>query len=50
MDFEIKDRFEKELVKLQRINTQMAEYSIQRNYIDLLLDLPWNEFSGITIN
>ena len=44
-DFEIKDRFEKELVKLQRINTQMAEYSIQRNYIDLLLDLPWNEFS-----
>ena len=44
-NFEIKDHFEKELVKLQRINTQMAEYSIQRNYIDLLLDLPWNEFS-----
>ncbi len=42
---DIKDHFEKELVKLQRINTQMAEYSIQRNYIDLLLDLPWNEFS-----
>ncbi len=44
-NFEIKDHFEKELVKLQRINAQMAEYSIQRNYIDLLLDLPWNEFS-----
>ena len=44
-NFEIKDHFEKELVKLQRINTQMAEYSVQRNYIDLLLDLPWNEFS-----
>ena len=42
---DIKHHFEKELVKLQRINTQMAEYSIQRNYIDLLLDLPWNEFS-----
>ena len=42
---DVKDHFEKELVKLQRINTQMAEYSIQRNYIDLLLDLPWNEFS-----
>ena len=44
-NIDIKDHFEKELVKLQRINTQMAEYSIQRNYIDLLLDLPWNEFS-----
>ena len=42
---DVKNHFEKELVKLQRINTQMAEYSIQRNYIDLLLDLPWNEFS-----
>ena len=44
-NIDIKDHFEKELVKLQRINTRMAEYSIQRNYIDLLLDLPWNEFS-----
>ncbi|WP_370214024.1 endopeptidase La, partial [Mesoflavibacter profundi] len=24
---------------------QVAEYSIQRNYLDLFLDLPWNEFS-----
>ena len=37
--------FEKELAKMQRMNPQVAEYSIQRNYLDLFLDLPWNEFS-----
>jgi len=42
---EVKDVFEKELGRLQRMNPQVAEYSVQRNYLDLLLDLPWNEFS-----
>ena len=42
---EICDHFLKELSKLQRMNPQVAEYSIQRNYLDLYLDLPWNEFS-----
>ncbi|HSR61528.1 MAG TPA: endopeptidase La [Robiginitalea sp.] len=37
--------FEKELAKLQRMNPQVAEYSIQRNYLDLLLELPWEEYS-----
>lgn len=37
--------FEKELSKLQRMNPQVAEYSIQRNYLDLLLELPWNSYS-----
>ncbi len=37
--------FSKELAKLQRMNPQVAEFSIQKNYLDLLLDLPWNEFS-----
>ncbi|HNQ27855.1 MAG TPA: endopeptidase La, partial [Aquaticitalea sp.] len=39
------DHFHKELLKLQRINPQAPEYSIQRNYLDLFLDLPWNEYS-----
>lgn len=39
------EHFEKELTKLQRLNPQVPEYSIQRNYLELLLDLPWNEFS-----
>ena len=42
---EIKKHFEKELAKLQRMNPQVSEYSVQRNYLDLLLDLPWNEYS-----
>ncbi|WP_350287032.1 endopeptidase La [uncultured Croceitalea sp.] len=37
--------FEKELAKMQRMNPQVAEYSIQRNYLDLFLELPWEEFS-----
>ena len=42
---EIGDHFKKELSKLQRMNPQVAEYSIQRNYLDIYLDLPWNEYS-----
>ncbi|WP_127844907.1 endopeptidase La [Psychroflexus aestuariivivens] len=42
---EAKKHFEKELSKFQRMNPQVAEFSIQRNYLDLFLDLPWNEFS-----
>ena len=42
---EVKETFEKELGRLQRMNPQVAEYSVQRNYLDLLLELPWNEFS-----
>lgn len=38
-------QFDKELAKLQRMNPQLAEYSVQRNYLDFFLDLPWNQFS-----
>ena len=41
----VKAAFEKELGRLQRMNPQVAEYSVQRNYLDLLLELPWNEYS-----
>ena len=42
---EVAAHFEKEIAKMQRMNPQVAEYSIQRNYLDLLLDLPWNDYS-----
>ena len=47
---DVEKHFEKEIKKLQRMNPQVAEYSIQRNYLDLLLELPWNEFSGDNFN
>jgi ATP-dependent Lon protease len=37
--------FRKELDKLARINPAAADYSVQVNYLELLLDLPWNEFT-----
>ncbi|WP_297707052.1 endopeptidase La [uncultured Eudoraea sp.] len=44
-DKKVAEHFEKELAKMKRMNPQVAEYSIQRNYLDLFLDLPWNEYS-----
>tara|TARA_R110002050_G_scaffold109796_4_gene221184 strand:+ start:28620 stop:31070 length:2451 start_codon:yes stop_codon:yes gene_type:complete len=41
----VHEHFTKELAKMQRMNPQVAEYSIQRNYLELFLELPWNEFS-----
>ncbi|WP_430409456.1 endopeptidase La [Kordia sp.] len=49
-DENIKKHFEKELAKMKRMNPQVAEYSIQRNYLELFLDLPWNEFSKDKFN
>ena len=37
--------FDKELDKLERMNPQGAEYSVQLNYCQLLLELPWNEYT-----
>ena len=42
---DVSDHFNKEWGKLQRMNPQVAEYSVQRNYLELILDLPWNDFS-----
>ena len=37
--------FVKEIGKLERMNPQAGEYSVQANYVDTLLDLPWNDYS-----
>ena len=34
--------FEKELAKLERLNPAVAEYSVQMNYLQLMLELPWD--------
>ncbi|MEL6972478.1 MAG: endopeptidase La [Bacteroidota bacterium] len=35
--------FRKEMDRLQRMNPQVPDYSVQMNYLELMLDLPWNE-------
>ena len=42
---DVNEHFNKELEKLARINPAAADYSVQINYLELLLDLPWNEFT-----
>ena len=42
----VKEAFEKELKKLQRMNPSMSDYSVQRSYLELILDLPWNEYTN----
>lgn len=41
----IKKTFEKELAKLERMNPNSMEYSVQSNYLDVFVSLPWGEFS-----
>ena len=40
---EVAELFEKEVAKLERLNPAIAEYSIQMTYLNLILDLPWDE-------
>ncbi|MDR1553907.1 MAG: endopeptidase La [Prevotellaceae bacterium] len=37
--------FEKETAKLEHMNPAVGEFSVQLNYLQLLLDLPWNEYT-----
>ncbi len=43
---EVADTFKKESDRLSRMNPAAAEYSVILNYLELLLDLPWNEYSN----
>lgn len=42
---EIAEIFEKELNKMQRMNPAAAEYSVQINYLETLVELPWNDYT-----
>ncbi len=41
----VKTTFDKEINKIRRMNPQVAEYAIQLNYLETLLDLPWEQFT-----
>jgi len=47
---EVGETFGKELARLRRMNPQMAEYGVQRNYLELMLELPWGEYSEDKFN
>ncbi|GAB4048807.1 endopeptidase La [Spirosoma litoris] len=42
---EVRGHFDKELNKLQRINPMAPEYPVTMNYVELMVDLPWNEYT-----
>jgi ATP-dependent Lon protease len=41
----VSDQFEKEVNKLRRMPQQMADYSILLNYLENLLDIPWQDYT-----
>ncbi len=47
---QVEETFMNELDKLQRINSATAEYSVQANYLQTLIDLPWNEYTKDDFN
>lgn len=49
-DEDIKIHFNKELDRISRMNPMAAEYPISVNYAELLVDLPWNEFSDDSLD
>jgi len=44
-DKHVQESFDKDVSKLERMNPNSAEYSVQSNYLELLLELPWNEYT-----
>ena len=41
----VAEQFEKELAKLEKYNPNSPDYSVQYNYIEFMLSLPWGEMS-----
>ncbi len=42
---EVREHFEKECDKIMRMNPAAAEYPVSMNYVEFLVDLPWNDFT-----
>src|SRR5574344_1156416 len=45
-----RDFFDKEIAKLRRTPPSMPDYVVQSNYLSLMLDLPWNEYTTDNLN
>ncbi len=44
-DKKTQEVFDKEIAKLERTNTHAPDYSVQLNYVETLVKLPWNEYT-----
>ena len=44
-DEKVRDLFMEELEKLEQMNPQVADYGIQLNYLNTILDLPWGVYT-----
>ncbi|NLI35406.1 MAG: endopeptidase La [Bacteroidales bacterium] len=49
-DVEVAKVFEKELGKLERTHPQSPDYSVQLNYLQTMLNLPWNVYTADNLN
>jgi len=47
---EVQKVFTREITRLKRMNPQLAEYSVQLSYLEILLDLPWREYTEDNFN
>ena len=47
---EVGDTFEKEITKLERLNPQSPDYSVQMQYVQTIANLPWGEYSKDNFN
>ena len=47
---EVGETFKKELGKLEHMNPQSPDFNVQYNYLDTMLNLPWNEYTNDNFN
>ena len=47
---EVQKVFTRELARLRRMNPQVAEYSVQLSYLEMLTELPWNDYTEDNFN
>ncbi|WGH25181.1 MAG: endopeptidase La [Candidatus Shikimatogenerans bostrichidophilus] len=50
LSIDAKKKFNYELLRLKKINSQIPEYSIIKNYLDFLLNLPWKKYTKDNFN
>lgn len=49
-DEKTQKQFEKEIAKLERMNQMSPDFTVHLNYLELLVDLPWNEYTKTDID